>query len=95
MQDTASVLAMRFHDGRWRITTYLADRVRPLGFDPATASQVSRVVPMRPANLRWGLRLRRIGTTETSPVTDLVTDLVTAHTSPDMTTARKQMLAGR
>jgi hypothetical protein len=27
-----------------------------------------------------------------SPVTDLVTDLVTAHTPPDMTKARKQCL---
>ena len=55
-------------------------RVRPLGFDPVTASQVSRPVATCPANLNSAFRLRRSGTTETSLVRNLVTDLVTGHT---------------
>ena len=55
-------------------------QVRPLGFDPATASQVSRPVAICPTNLNSAFRLRRSGTTETSLVSNLVTDLVTSHT---------------
>ena len=55
-------------------------QVRPLGFDPATASQVSRPVAICPTNLNSAFRLRRSGTNETSLVTSLVTDLVTGHT---------------
>jgi hypothetical protein len=55
-------------------------QVRPLGFDPATASQVSRPVATCPTNLNSAFRLRRSGTTETSLVSNLVTDLVTGHT---------------
>jgi hypothetical protein len=50
--------------------------VRLLGFDPATASQVSRPVAVCPTNLNSAFRLRRSGTTETS----LVSNLVTGHT---------------
>src|SRR5450631_4489361 len=50
------------------------------GFDPATASQVSRPVALCPTNLNSAFRLRRSGTTETSLVSNLVTDLVTGHT---------------
>ena len=55
-------------------------QVRPLGFDPATASQVSRPVAICPTNLNSAFRLRRSGTDETSLVSNLVTDLVTGHT---------------
>jgi len=58
----------------------LADRVRPLGFDPATASQVSRPVAICRTNLNSAVRRRRSRTAETSLVSNLVTDLVTGHT---------------
>src|SRR5665647_1058460 len=54
-------------------------QVRPLGFDPATASQVSRPVAACPTNLNTAFRRRRSGTTETKLVSNLVTDLVTGH----------------
>jgi hypothetical protein len=44
------------------------------------ASQVSRPVAIWPTNLNSAFRLRRSGTTETSLVSNLVTDLVTGHT---------------
>ena len=55
-------------------------QVRPLGFDPATMSQVSRPVAICPTNLNSAFCLRRSGTTETWLVSNLVTDLVTGHT---------------
>jgi hypothetical protein len=48
--------------------------------DPATASQVSRPVAACRTNLKTAFRRRRSETTETSLVSNLVTDLVTGHT---------------
>jgi hypothetical protein len=66
---------------RWHFIDLSAtSQVRPLGFDPAVAFQVSRPVAVCPKNLKTAFRLRRSGTTETSLVSILVTDLVTGHT---------------
>src|SRR5674476_1435101 len=67
--------------GRWHFIDLSArSEVRPLGFDPATASQVSRPVAICPTNLNSAFRQRQSGTTETSLVSTLATDLVTGHT---------------
>jgi hypothetical protein len=68
--------------GRWRSSTWQADQVGPLGFDPAIASQLSRPVVMRPV-------MRRSGTAETSLVT-LVTDLVTVETWQEALSQRER-----
>src|SRR5450631_3380874 len=60
--------------------TPTSSHVRSPGFDPATASQVSRPVAICPTSLNSAFRLRQSGTDETSLASNLVTDLVTGHT---------------